>query len=61
MTEKEWRGEVLSICKYCRHFHDGGKSRYSCCRFDCSIYDAGRCKRTHDLREKAKKIMGVSK
>jgi len=56
MTLDEWRNEVLKVCKYCRRFVDGKNNRHQCDRFDSSIYDASRCKRTHSLRKQAKKI-----
>jgi len=58
MTIKTWRNDFLKVCKNCNHFIDrgGGRFRYRCGKYICSIYKAYKCKKLAAVMEQAAEI-----
>jgi len=58
MTIKTWRNDFLKICKNCNNFIDrgGGRYRYRCDKYICSIYKAYKCKKLASVMEQAAEI-----
>ena len=58
MTIKTWRNDFLKICKGCKQFIDkgGGRYRYQCGKYVCSIYKAFKCTKLNNVMQKASAI-----